>query len=195
MLNGNVGIPPGIPPVRTPNIHSIPRKYSHMHALCESCGNEWTLQKDPAEYTDGPRCSECQARDVTLDRSPESDATEAAAAFEALEEGKDPVDIVRLGIANPDRAEALTEEYARLSEYELLTQEEITEMKTQARKDGYEAGKKEGRKQGKKHARREMERQAQQHLEAAYERGYRHGQLDEKASGSEQELFDIEQEM
>jgi hypothetical protein len=36
-------------------------------ANCSECGNSWTLKKDPSDYTDGPKCSECGSYQVDVE--------------------------------------------------------------------------------------------------------------------------------
>lgn len=97
-----------------------------MQATCgnSGCGRSWTLQKNPEQYADGPRCPDCGNRDVDVTEAVAGNG-EAAEVFAALEEGAEPIDLVKEYGVEPARARELADEFDALSEYVVLSGAEL----------------------------------------------------------------------
>jgi hypothetical protein len=115
-------------------------------AVCgnEECKEEWTLQKDLDEYRDGPRCPNCGTRDVGIPGQREGTDSPASRVFTALKEGRSPVEIVATEGLDPKIVEELAEQFERLSDYQILSESGIEQVKQEGSKKGMTPGRRWG---------------------------------------------------
>jgi hypothetical protein len=103
---------------------------------CVTCNHQWTSK------VDNPRCSKCGSRDVEdvriepavedirdeMVQPPSPGELNFSKIYIALEEGKTPIDLVKLGLCNPDEALETWNEYEELKTKTLeITGESILE--------------------------------------------------------------------
>lgn len=97
-----------------------------MRATCTNCGSSWELQKEPDDYADGPRCSECGEYDPEIDVESASNG-EVSEVFRALAEGAEPAGLVIEHGVDPEAVETHLDHFERLSSYHVLTGEALAE--------------------------------------------------------------------
>lgn len=120
-----------------------------MELICTDCAHVWESDRESlAEYTDSPRCSNCEARAVRVlasegETGPRVDPVEAE-AVSRFRDGETPLDLVESGLCSMARAEELRAEFNSISsEYSLISGDRIAEIRESAYQDGLAAGRKE----------------------------------------------------